>query len=94
MKNFRERNLTNCFEKLANFTQDKLVLHIVKFGLTMEFAEVPVYQFVPPLSYCPAETGIINAEISKFLCKDVIINTTRQFNNVSKIFTRTKTDGN
>ena len=94
MKKFRGHNLTNCFEKMANFTQDKLVLHIVKFGLTMEFAEVPVCQFVPPLSYCPAETEIIDAEICKVLCKDVIINTTRQSNNVSKIFTRTKTDGN
>ena len=30
-----------CFEKWANVTQDQFVLNIVKFGLTMEFAEVP-----------------------------------------------------
>ena len=32
----------NCFEKWANIKQDKFVLYMPKFGLTMEFAEVPV----------------------------------------------------
>ena len=44
----------------------------------MEFAEVPVCQFVPPLNFSPAETEIIDAEISKLLSKGVIINTTRE----------------
>ena len=35
-------NITNCFEKWANITQDQFVLYIVKFGLTMEFAKAPV----------------------------------------------------
>ena len=35
-------NITNCFEKWANITQDQFALHIVKFGLTMEFAEAAV----------------------------------------------------
>ena len=28
----------NCFEKWADITQDQVVLNIVKFGLTVEFA--------------------------------------------------------
>ena len=32
---FKRGNITNCFEKLANTTQDQFVLNIVKFGLTM-----------------------------------------------------------
>ena len=35
-------NVRNCFEKCGNFTQDQFVLYIIKFGLTMEFSEVPV----------------------------------------------------
>ena len=35
-------NVRNYFEKCANFTQDQFVLYIIKFGLTMEFSEVPV----------------------------------------------------
>ena len=39
---FKSGNIKNCFEKWANITQDQFVLYILKFGLTMEFAEVPV----------------------------------------------------
>ena len=95
VKKFKDGNITNCFEKLANITQDQFVLNIVKFGLTMEFAEVPVCQFVPPLNSSPVETEIIDAEISKRLSKGVIVNTTRAPNGyVSRMFTRTKKDGN
>ena len=41
-KNLKGSNLTNCFEKWENITKDQFVLYIVKFGLTIEFAEVPV----------------------------------------------------
>ena len=78
-----------CFEKWANVTQDQFVLNIVKFGLIMEFAEVPQCQFVPPLNFSPVETEIINAEISKLLSKGVTVNTTREPNDyVSSIFIR------
>ena len=71
------------------------ILNIVKFSLTMEFAEVPVCQFVPPLNFSPVETEIIDAEISKLLSKGVIVKTTRRPNDyASRIFTRTKKDGN
>ena len=43
VEKFKGGNITNCFEKWANITQDLLVLNIVKFGLTMEFAKVPVW---------------------------------------------------
>ena len=78
MEIFKSSNITNCFEKWANITQDQFVLNIVKFGLTMEFAEVPECQFVPPLNFSPVETEIIDAEISKLLGKGVIVNTTRE----------------
>ena len=92
---FMGGNITNCFEKWANITQDQFVLNIVKFGLTMKFAEVPVCQFVPTLNFSPVETEIIDAEISKLLSKGVIVNTTREPNDyVSRIFTRSKKDGN
>ena len=69
-------------------------LNIVKFGLTMEFAEVSVCQFVPPLNFFPVETEIIDAKIFKVLTKGVIVNTTRELNDyVSRIFTRTKKAG-
>ena len=77
---FESGNITNCFEKWANITQDQFVLNIVKSGLTMEFVEVPVCQFVPPLNFSPVETEIIHAEISKLLSKSVIVNTTREPN--------------
>ena len=48
MQKFKGGNITNCSEKWTNITQDQFVLNIVKFGLTKEFAEVPVCQFVPP----------------------------------------------
>ena len=44
---FKGGNITNCFEKRTNIAQDQFVVHIVKFGLTMEFAEVSLYQFLP-----------------------------------------------
>ena len=66
-----------------------------KVWLTIEFAQVPVYQFVPPLNFSSMETEIIDAEISKLLSKGVIVNTTREPNDyVSRSFTTTKKDGN
>ena len=47
----------------------------------MEFIEVPVCQFVPPLNFCPVEAEIIDAEVSNFLSKGTIVNTTREPNN-------------
>ena len=35
VEKFKRGNITNCFEKWANATQDQFVLNIVKFGLTM-----------------------------------------------------------
>ena len=62
--------------------------------LTMEFAEVPVCQFVPPCNFAPVETETIDAEILKLLSKGVIVNTTREPNDyVSRIFKRTKRKG-
>ena len=46
----------------------------------MEFAQVPVQQFVPPLNFFPVETEIIDVEIFKVLSKCVIVNTTREPN--------------
>ena len=47
------------------------------------------------LEFLPVETEIIDAEISKLLSKCAIANTTREPNDyVSRIFTRTKKDGN
>ena len=61
----------------------------------MEFAKIPVCQFVPPINFSPVKTEIIDAEIPKLLSKGVIINTTRKPNDyVSRIFTRTEKDGN
>ena len=40
----------------------------------MEFAEVPMYQFVPPMNFSLVETEIIDAEISKLLSEGVIAN--------------------
>ena len=95
VEKFKGDNITNCFEKWANIRQDQFVLDIVKFGLTMEFAEVPVCHFVPPWNFSPVKTEIIDAEISKLLSKCIIVNTTREPNDyVSRIFTRTKKDGN
>ena len=86
---FKGGNITNCFERANIF------LNIVKFDLTIEFAKVPVYQFVQPLNFSPVETEIIYAENSKLLSKRVIVNTTREANDyVSSIFTRNKKDGN
>ena len=95
MENFKGGNITNSFEKWTNITQDQFVLNIVQFGLTMELAKVSVCQFVPPLNFSPVETEIIDAEISKLFSKGVIVNTNREPNDyVSRIFTRTKKDGN
>ena len=92
---FKGGNITNCFDKWGNITQDQFVLNIVKFGLKMEFAEVLVCQFAPPLNFSPMETEIIDAEISKLFSKGAIVNTTRESNDyVSRIFIRTKKDGN
>ena len=65
---------------MSNITQGQFVLNIVKFGLTVEFAEVPVCQFVPPMNFSPVETEITDAEISKLLSEGVIANTTREPN--------------
>ena len=53
VEKFKGGNITNYFEKWANITQGQFVLNIVKFGLTMEFAEGLVFQFVPPLNFSP-----------------------------------------
>ena len=73
VEKFKDGNITKCFEKWANITQDQFVLNIVKFGLTMEFAEVPLCHFVPPLNFSPGETEIIDAEISKLLENPMIM---------------------
>ena len=92
---FKRGNITNRFEKWANITQGYFVLNIVKLGLTMEFAEVPMCQFVSTLNFSSVETEIVDEEISKLFRKGVIVNTTREPNDyVSRIFTRTKKDGN
>ena len=91
---FKGRNMTNCFGKWTNITHDQFVLNIVNFGLTMELAEEPVCQFVPPLNFSAVKTEIIDTEISKLLSKGVIISTTREPNDyISRSFTRTKKDG-
>ena len=91
IEKFKGSNIINCLEKWANITQDQFVLNIVKFCLTVEFAEVPVCQFVPPLNFSPVETEIIDAKISTLLSKCVTVNTTREPNDyVSRIFTRPK----
>ena len=64
VKKFEGGNITNSFEKQESITPDQYVLYIVKFGLTMKFAKVSVCQFVPPWNFSPAETEIIDAEIS------------------------------
>ena len=90
---FKGGNITNCFAKWANITQDQFVLNIVKFGLTMEFAEVPLCHFIPPLNFSLGETEIIHAEIYKLLSKGVIVNTREPNDYVSSIFMRSKKDG-
>ena len=40
VEKYKGGNITNCFEKWANITQDQFVLNIVKFALTIEFAAV------------------------------------------------------
>ena len=66
VKKFKGGNITNSFEKWANITEDRFVLIIVKFGLTMELAEVQVCRFVPPLNFSPLEIEIIDAEFPNF----------------------------
>ena len=51
VEKFNASNVTNCFEKWTFITQDQVALNIVKFVLTMEFAEVPMCQFAPPLEF-------------------------------------------
>ena len=80
VEKFKDGNITTCFEKSANITQDHFVFNIVKFVLTMEFAEVPKCQFVPPLDFSLVETEIIDTKIPKLLSKGVIVNTTRELN--------------
>ena len=95
VKIFKGGNIANCFEKWAIITQDQFVLNIVKFPLTMEFAKVPMCQFVTLLNFSFVEIEIIDAEISRLLGKGAIVNTIREPSHyVSWVFTRTKIDGN
>ena len=94
VEKFNASNITNCFEKWTFITQDQVVLNIVKFVLTMEFAEVPMCQFAPLLNSSFVEIEVIDAEISKLVNKGVIVNTIRELSHyVSRIFTSTKIDG-
>ena len=86
MEKFKGSNIINCFEKWENNTQDQFLLNIVKFGLTMEFSEVPACKFVPPLNLSPVETKIIDAEISKLPCKGVTLSTTKEHNHCFQDF--------
>ena len=90
VEKFKGGNITNCFEKWANITQDQFVLYILKFGLTMEFAEVPVCQLVPSWNFSPVETEIIDSELFKLLSNGVIVNTP---DHVSGTFSKTKKNG-
>ena len=95
VEKFNGGNITNCFEKWASITQYQVVLNIIKFDITMKFAELQVCQFVPPLNFSPVETEIIDAEFFELLSKGVIVNTTKEPNDyVSGTFMRTKKDGN
>ena len=87
VEKFKGSNITNCFEKWANIAQDQFVLYILKFLLIIE---VPVCQFVSSWNFSPAETEMIDAEISKLLSKGVIINTP---DHVSWTSSRTKKSG-
>ena len=54
---------------MGKYYTKSVCLNIVKFGLTMEFAEVPVCQFVPPLNFSPVETEIIMQKFPNFSAK-------------------------
>ena len=95
VEKFKGSNITNSFEKWPIITHDQVALNIVKFVLTVEFAKVPMCQFVLLLNFSFVETEIIDAEISKHFSKGVIVNTIRELSHyVSRIFTSTKIDGN
>ena len=53
VEKFKGGNITKCFEKWGNITQDQFVLNIAKFGLTMEFAEVPMCLVCTTLEFLP-----------------------------------------
>ena len=66
-------------------------LNIVKFGLTMEFVEIPVCQLYPPLISLLWKLKLLIQNFPNFC---VILNTTREPTDyVSRIFTRAKKDG-
>ena len=95
VKKFKGGSITDCFEKWANIAQDQFVLNIVKFGLTMKFTELPVCKIAFLANSSLVETEIIDVAISKLLCKDVIVNFTREpSDNVSRIIRMTKKDCN
>ena len=58
VEKFNGGYITNCFEK---YYTESVCFSIVKFGLTMDFAEVLVCQFVQPSNFPPVETDIIDA---------------------------------
>ena len=64
VEKFKGSNITNCFEKRANIRQDQFVLNTIKFGLTNEFIEVPMYQFTPPLNFFHVKLKLL---MQKFL---------------------------
>ena len=81
-------------KKWANITQDQFVLNIVQFGLTMEFAKIPVCQFVPPLNFSLMKKLLMQKFANLSVKVYNILNTTREPKDyVSSIFTKTKKDG-
>ena len=80
VEKFKGGNITNCFEKWANITQDQFVLSIVNVCFNYGICRSTNVSVCTTLKFSPAETEIIDTEISKLLSKDVIVKTTREPN--------------
>lgn len=92
---FRAGNVKHCFGMWEKITSDRNFLTMIKEGIYIQFTDEPTQMREPvPISFSEDERMIIDAEIEKFLKKEIIVecdHTLGEF--ISTIFIHPKKDG-
>ena len=87
VQNFQGGNLRYFSKNWHKYTKDTYILDIVTNGLKLELNELPCL-------LSAKENEVISTEIKKLLKKNIIINSTTEYNEfILSIFTKNKKDG-
>ena len=86
--------IKNKYSNWALLSKDPWILDIIKYGLKLDFSDLPKQNRVSIHPLSVMEQSIINTEINKMLRKNIILPTVKTSDDfISGVFTRPKKDG-